>query len=61
MSGRDVELWKESLGAEELWSFLSSQSMTSVSLLSISSVSSLEKLTAGSDVSSESDSAVKKR
>ena len=60
MSGRDVELWKESLAAEELSSFLSSQSMTSVSLLSISSVSSLEKLTAGSDVSSESDSAVKK-
>ena len=60
MSGRDIELWKESLAAEELSSFLSSQSMTSVSLLSISSVSSLEKLTAGSDMSSESDSAVKK-
>ena len=59
--GREVELWKESLAAEELSSFVSSQSMSSGSLFSISTVSSFEKMTAALEVSSESDSAVRRK
>ena len=61
VSGREVELWKESLAAEELSSFVSSQSMSSGSLFSISTVSSFEKMTAALEVSSESDSAVRRK
>ena len=61
VSGREVELWKESLAAEELLSFVSLQSMSSGSLFSILTVSSFEKMTAALEVSSESDSAVRRK